>query len=203
MILTWLGRIDYHDGLELQDAARTRVLAGGEDECLLLEHAPVVTLGRRGGVVDEAALERLGTPVVKTDRGGFATWHGPGQLVGYPIVDTRRARLAVPELVRRLGEAMVRVSAACGVGDVIYDADRPGVFRDGRKLGSIGLHLSHGVSTHGFALNIDNDLDGFFAIVPCGFGDLQVSTLARELGRAVSLDEARAHAAAIVKGLVD
>lgn len=177
-----LGRVTYADGLVLQDEAKARVLGGGEDECLLLEHDAVVTLGRRGGVVDRAALEALGTPVVETDRGGFATWHGPGQIVGYPIVDTNRARLGVRELVQRLGEVMRRVAAELGVPDLVYDDARPGVYRAGKKLGSLGLHLHRGVSTHGFALNVCNALDGFRAIVPCGFAELQVSTLSLELG---------------------
>lgn len=182
-----LGRVPYHDGLRLQEEARARVLAGGDDECLVLEHEPVVTLGKRGGLVDRAALERMGTPVVQTERGGFATWHGPGQLVAYPIVDTLRARVGVRRLVRALGALMLGVAADLGLTDLVYDDERPGVYRDGKKLGSLGLHLSRGVTMHGLALNVCNDLDGFHAIVPCGFAELQVSTLSRELGREVSL----------------
>lgn len=196
-----LGRVDYAQGLELQRAARERVLAGGEDECLLLEHDPVVTLGKRGGAVDHAALERLATPVVATERGGFATWHGPGQLVGYPIIDTRRARLGVDTLVARLGALMQGIAATLGVPDLAYDPSRPGVYREGRKLGSIGLHLTHGVTLHGFALNVDNALDGFRAIVPCGYGGLQITTLSLELGRPVALAEAFAVAARLVMSI--
>ena len=185
-----LGRVTYADGLVLQAEAKERVLAGGEDECLLLEHDAVVTLGRRGGVVDRAVLAALGTPVIETDRGGFATWHGPGQIVGYPVVDTNRARLGVRDLVQRLGEVMRSVAAELGVPDLVYDDARPGVYRAGKKLGSLGLHLHRGVSTHGFALNVCNALDGFRAIVPCGFSELQVSTLSLELGRALEVDPA-------------
>ena len=98
-----LGRVPYDAGLVLQEEARARALAGADDECLVLEHDPVVTLGKRGGLVDEAGLAALGTPVVRTDRGGFATWHGPGQLVAYPIIDTARAKVGVRRLVRALG----------------------------------------------------------------------------------------------------
>jgi len=185
-----LGRVSYDDGLRLQEAARARVLAGGDDECLVLEHDPVVTLGKRGGLVDEAGLARLGTPVVRTDRGGFATWHGPGQMVAYPIIDTARAKVGVRRLVRALGTLMLGVASDLGLHDLLYDDERPGVYREGRKLGSLGLHLSRGVTMHGLALNINNDLEGFRAIVPCGFADLQVSTLSRELGRLVTLDSA-------------
>ncbi|PIE19986.1 MAG: lipoate-protein ligase B [Proteobacteria bacterium] len=189
MILRHLGRLGYAPALASQREARARVAAGGEDELLLLEHDPVVTLGRRGGVVDRAALERLATPVVETRRGGLATWHGPGQVVGYPIVDLERARLGVPAFVRRLGEVMIGACAALGVGEVVYDDDRPGVYRDGRKLGSIGLHIRRGVTTHGFALNICNTLDGFAAITPCGFADLVVSTVSRERGASVPFED--------------
>lgn len=180
-----LGRVPYDEGLRLQESARARVLDGGVDEVLLLEHDPVVTLGKRGGLVDRAALERLATPIVQTERGGFATWHGPGQLVAYPIIDTLRARVGVRRLVRALGGLMLGVAADLGLADLVYDDERPGVYREGRKLGSLGLHLSRGVTMHGLALNVCNDLDGFRAIVPCGFAELQVSTLSRELGRAV------------------
>ena len=101
-----LGLVPYGKALRLQEAARDRVLSGGSDELLLLEHPPVVTIGRRGGEFDAEALDALGTEVVKTDRGGLATWHGPGQLVGYPIVNLRRRNMGVADLVQRLGIAM-------------------------------------------------------------------------------------------------
>jgi lipoyl(octanoyl) transferase len=185
-----LGRVPYPDGLRLQEEARSRVLGGADDECLLLEHDPVVTLGKRGGLVDDGSLMRLGTPIVRTERGGFATWHGPGQIVAYPIIDTARAKVGVRRLVRALGTLMLGVAADLGVHDLLYDDERPGVYREGRKLGSLGLHLSRGVTMHGLALNISNELDGFRAIVPCGFADLQVSTLARELGRDIPMGQA-------------
>ncbi len=175
----WLGRIAYGAGLDEQAAARARVMGGGPDELLLLEHESVVTLGRRGGVVDEVALARLRTPVVATDRGGLATWHGPGQLVAYPIFDLRRRGVGVPAFVRALGRAMAQAAARFGVR-AAYDDARPGVYVDGRKLGSLGLHVSHGVSTHGIALNVDCDLAGFQAIDPCGEAGLVITTLARE-----------------------
>lgn len=185
-----LGRVPYREGLEIQREARQRVLAGGEDECFLLEHDPVVTLGKRGGLVDEEALKRLAIPVVRTDRGGFATWHGPGQVVAYPIIDTARAKVGVRRLVRALGALMLRVASDLGLHDLLYDDERPGVYREGKKLGSLGLHLSRGVTMHGLALNINNDLEGFKAIIPCGYADLQVSTVSRELRREVSVEEA-------------
>lgn len=194
MIVHTPGRVDYLAALALQEAARDRVLAGGDDELLLLEHDPVVTLGRRGGLVDRDALARLATPIIESNRGGLATWHGPGQLVGYPIVDLARAGVDVPGFVARLGALMLAVAADHGLDDPAWDPDRPGIYREGRKLGSVGLHIHRGVTAHGFALNVDIDLAGFQAIDPCGFAGLQVSSLTRELGRPVALADALASA---------
>ena len=182
------GRVSYETGLALQLAARARVVAGGPDELLLLEHDPVVTLGRRGGVIDRLALEALQTPVIETNRGGLATWHGPGQLVGYPIVDLGRRGLKVPQFVADLGEVLEEEARSRGVHGAAYDCARPGVYVENRKLAAIGLHLHRGVSTHGFALNVSNRLDGFEAIVPCGLAEVGVTTLERELERAVAFD---------------
>ena len=188
MIVHDLGRLAYSAGLELQKKARARVLEGGPDELLLLEHDPVVTLGRRGGVVDSGALRSLQTPVIETDRGGLATWHGPGQLVGYPIVDLSRAGLKVPRFVEILGEILACEARSHGVEGAAYDCARPGVYVENRKLAAIGLHLHRGVSSHGFAFNVNNTLEGFNAIVPCGLNDLGVTTLEREIGRQVDVE---------------
>ncbi len=183
-----LGRVGYAAGLELQQAARERVTVGGPDELLVLEHEPVVTLGRRGGLVDRRRLAELETEVVTTDRGGLATWHGPGQLVIYPIVSLSRRKLSVPAAVAWLGEAMARVCQELGVSGAAYAPDRPGVYVEGRKLGSIGLHISRGVTTHGLSLNVRNTLDGFAAIEPCGSANLTITTLERESGAALAVE---------------
>lgn len=198
LIVQRLGQTAYLAALDLQHAARERVLAGGPDELLVLEHAAVVTLGRRGGVVNTERLAALETAVVRTDRGGLATWHGPGQLVIYPIVALTRRRLSVPAAIAWLGEAMAKVCRQLGVEAAAYDSERPGVYVHGRKIGSIGLHLRRGVTTHGLSLNVCNDLAGFQAIEPCGDASLTVTTLSRELGRAVALDGV---AAALVDSL--
>ena len=191
MIVHDLGRLSYSAGLELQKRARGRVLEGGPDELLLLEHDPVVTLGRRGGVVDSSALRSLQTPVIETDRGGLATWHGPGQLVGYPIVNLSRAGLKVPGFVEILGEILASEARSHGVEGAAYDCARPGVYVENRKLAAIGLHLHRGVSSHGFAFNVNNTLEGFNAIVPCGLNGLDVTTLARETGCDMAFDAVR------------
>ncbi len=202
MELRWLGRIGYEAALAEQHAVREAVSAGQDDVCLLLEHDPVVTLGRRGGLFDAPALARLETPVIATDRGGYATWHGPGQLVVYPIIDTARARLPIKPLVAALGDVMIGVAEALGLRGVDFDPERPGVYVGGKKLGSIGLHLTRGVTTHGLAINICNDLEGFRAIVPCGFADLQITTVARETGANPTLADARAAAERLLPSLL-
>jgi len=183
-----LGLVDYPDGLVMQKEARDRVLGGGVDELLLLEHAPVVTLGRRGGEVNKASLEALNTAIVQTDRGGLATWHGPGQLVGYPIVDLGRRGISVLDMVDTLGRGMERICQDLGVELAQYECQRPGVYVEGRKLGAIGMHIHRGVTTHGFALNIDCDLAGFRSIVACGEHGMETTSLAQELGRPVSME---------------
>ena len=190
LAISWLGRVPYDAALERQAEARAAVAAGEADRLLLLEHPSVVTLGRRGGIVDRDGLARLDTPVVETDRGGLATWHGPGQLVGYPIVDLARRDLSVPAFVRALGALMVSTCEALGLDGVAYDDARPGVYRGGRKLGSIGLHVQRGVTTHGFALNVDIAFDGFQAITPCGDATLDVTSITRETGNPASLADA-------------
>jgi lipoate-protein ligase B len=183
-----LGQVRYAEGLDIQLDARSRVLGGSPDELLLLEHLPVVTLGRRGGEIRASALEALHTEVIQTDRGGLATWHGPGQLVGYPIVDLARRGLDITTMVNRLGYAMRDVCSNLGLDRLFYDPDRPGLYRDGRKLGAIGMHIHRGVTTHGFALNVDCDLRGFQAIVACGQAGMETTNLAVELGRPIAME---------------
>jgi lipoyl(octanoyl) transferase len=182
-----LGCVTYTEGLEYQEDARRRVIGGAPDELLFLEHDSVVTLGKRGGAVDARRLHDLAIPVIQVDRGGQATWHGPGQIVGYPIVNLRRRKVDVTSLVAHLGFSMADAARGLGVRGVCFDAARPGVYLDGRKLGSIGLHIHRGVSTHGFSLNVSCDLSGFEAIETCGQPGLKVTTLSAEAGRAIAV----------------
>ena len=131
----------------------------------------------------------MNVPVIQTDRGGFATWHGPGQLVVYPVVNLPRMGATVPAFVQRLGEVMEQVCRVLGAREARYDCARPGVYVDGAKVGAIGLHIHRGITTHGLALNANCSLDGFQAIVPCGLSGVGVTTLSLLCGRDIDVAE--------------
>jgi lipoyl(octanoyl) transferase len=182
-----LGTVDYSDALELQERIRA---ARQQDELpdvmLMLEHRPVYTRGRRSGPgelpMGEEWYARQGIETVQTARGGKVTYHGPGQLVGYPIVGVDD----VLEYVRTLERALVAALAQEGVsarGRTDDGVDYTGVWAGERKIASIGVHVSRGVTTHGFAINVDNDLQPFQWIVPCGLDGVQMTSLIRETGR--------------------
>ncbi|WP_343710578.1 lipoyl(octanoyl) transferase LipB [Mycobacterium sp.] len=196
-----LGSVDYRTAWQLQrDVAEARV-AGGPDTLLLLEHPPVYTAGRRT-VAQERPLD--GTPVVDTDRGGKITWHGPGQLVGYPIVGLAEP-LDVVNYVRRLEEALIGVAAELGVAVGRVDG-RSGVWvpgRPARKVAAIGVRVARATTLHGFALNCDCDLEAFSRIVPCGITDAGVTSLSAELGRHVGVDDVRTAVADAVCDALD
>ncbi|MFD1533794.1 lipoyl(octanoyl) transferase LipB [Pseudonocardia aurantiaca] len=187
-----LGLVDYVTAWDLQRAnADARRDGTGPDVLMLLEHPPVFTAGKRTQPEDRPTD---GTPVVDVDRGGRITWHGPGQLVGYPIVGLAEP-LDVVDFVRRLEEALIRVAHDLGVTAAGRIEGRSGVWlpaddrRPERKIGAIGIRVQGGVTLHGFALNCDNDLDAYNRIVPCGIADAGVSTLSAELGRPVPVAE--------------
>ena len=172
-----------------------RVADEAPDTLLLLEHPSVYTAGRRTEA-HERPLD--GTPVVDVDRGGKITWHGPGQLVGYPIVALPEP-MDVVAYVRRLEEALIEVCAGFGLetgrvegrSGVWVAADAPGTgFRPERKVAAIGVRVARGVTMHGFALNCDPDLGAFGAIVPCGIPDAGVTSLSAELGRDITVADA-------------
>ncbi len=185
-----LGRVEYADGLELMRLAAERVRARDPDAdwLFLLEHPPVLTLGRGadpGNVVASPGwLDARGFEIHETDRGGDVTYHGPGQIVAYPVVDLS-ARPDVRRFVGALEEAMIRSCADWNVTAGRHPEHR-GAWIGARKVGAVGVHLSRWISTHGLAFNVDADLGHFGAIVPCGIGDpsLGVTTLAAELRRA-------------------
>ena len=181
-----LGLVPYDDAWALQRQVHAEVVAGADDVVLLLEHPPVFTAGKRT-LPHERPLD--GTPVVDVDRGGKITWHGPGQVTGYPVV-----RLADPvdvvAYVRRLEQVLIEVCAEVGLATDRVEG-RSGVWTpDGaRKVAAIGIRVAHGVTMHGFALNCDPDLSAYGAIVPCGIADAGVTSLSAELGRDVTVEE--------------
>jgi lipoyl(octanoyl) transferase len=185
-----LGSIDYLEAWDLQRSlAVARAEDTGPDTMLLLEHPPVYTAGKRTEP-DERPDD--GTPVIDVDRGGKITWHGPGQLVGYPIV-----RLAEPidvvHFVRRLEQALIAVCDELGVRTGRVEG-RPGVWlaadhRPERKVAAVGIRVQRGVTMHGFELNCDADLAAFDRIIPCGIRDAGVTSLSAELGRQVTVAE--------------
>ncbi|KZS86025.1 lipoate-protein ligase B [Mycobacterium persicum] len=202
-----LGTIDYRDAWQVQrELADTRV-AGGPDTLLLLEHPPVYTAGRRTEPHERPINDSAGTPVLDTDRGGKITWHGPGQLVGYPIIGLAEP-LDVVNYVRRLEESLIKVCTDLGLEAGRVDG-RSGVWlaadagRPARKIAAIGVRVSRATTLHGFALNCDCDLGAFTAIVPCGITDAGVTSLTAELGRPVTVDDVRSAVAEAVCDALD
>jgi lipoyl(octanoyl) transferase len=199
-----LGSIDYRAAWQLQREVGDARVAGGPDTLLLLEHPPVYTAGKRTETHERPADQ---TPVIDVDRGGKITWHGPGQLVGYPIIGLAEP-LDVVNFVRRLEQSLIAVCAEYGVDAGRVDG-RSGVWlpaddaRPARKIASIGIRVARGVTLHGFALNCDCDLGAFSAIVPCGIADAGVTSLTAELGRRVSVDDVRARVAQAVCDALD
>lgn len=182
----WLGRVDYEPTWrEMQSFTATRTAATA-DELWFLEHPPVFTVGLAG---DPAHLLAPGDiPVVNVDRGGQVTYHGPGQLVAYALVDLKRNRLGVHALVHALEDAVIDVVSRRGV-IAVARRDAPGVYVDGRKLASVGLRIRRGASYHGLAFNVDMDLSPFQRINPCGMAGLEVTQLATLAPPAPSLPE--------------
>jgi lipoyl(octanoyl) transferase len=184
--------VDYEDGWQRQREVHAAVAEGREpDTTLLLEHSPVYTAGKRTRP-EQRPFD--GTPVVDVDRGGLITWHGPGQLVGYPIVALKGVPIDVVAHVRRLEDAMMRMTREFGVETVRVEG-RSGVWVladdhvPDRKLGAIGVRVSKRVTMHGFALNCDADLSWADNIVACGIEDAGVSSISREAGRTVTVQD--------------
>jgi lipoyl(octanoyl) transferase len=188
-----LGRIGYAEGVELQKSLVQQRVAGAIDDTLLfVEHPPVITLGvkTRGNLAhvraDAAALATQGVEVHESGRGGDVTFHGPGQLVGYPIIDLKPDRQDVHRYVRDLEDVLIRTAADFGIvaGRV---KGLSGAWVGDAKLAAIGVRISRWVTSHGFALNVTTDLAGFDLIVPCGIADRGVTSLSALLGRDVAM----------------
>ena len=187
--LTRHGVIDYEKAWQVQRNIHADVVAGSRpNTLLLLEHPSVYTAGRR---TLDSEKPQDGTPVITVDRGGKITWHGPGQIVGYPIV-----KLANPHelvgFVREIEAGLINVCADLGIGATCVSG-RSGVWirddKGDRKIAAIGIRVTQGVTMHGFALNVNPDLSNFTRIIPCGIADAEVTSIEKELGRPVSIDE--------------
>ncbi|MFL6021810.1 MAG: lipoyl(octanoyl) transferase LipB [Marmoricola sp.] len=189
-----LGLVEYRAAWELQREEHAEVVAGGADRVLLLEHPPVFTCGKRTAPGDRP-LDPGGADVIDVDRGGQITFHGPGQLVGYPIV-TLPDHVLVVDYVRRVEEALIGVCTELGVTTARVPG-RSGVWLRAdparglgeRKIAALGIRVSRGVTMHGFAINCDVDLGWYDRFVPCGIADAGVTSLSAELGRDVTVSE--------------
>lgn len=191
-----LGLTDYAAAYDIQVrlVARRKTGRPADDVFLMTEHYPVFTLGRRGGrenlVVSEGFLKAQGVDLVQIERGGYITYHGPGQLVLYPIVHLREAHMSVASYVDRLEELMIRLAADAGVS-AARDERNHGVWVAGKKLGSIGIAIRHGVSFHGLALNVINSLEPFSWVNPCGLTGVRMTSLQEQTGQKLDLTTVR------------
>jgi lipoyl(octanoyl) transferase len=201
-----LGRRRYGEVLELQRQLCRQRLAGeiNDDILLLVEHEPVITLGRgtrpESLPLSAAVLERRGLPVFEVERGGDVTYHGPGQLVGYPVIDLRQHREDLHWYLRRLEAGLIGALAKLGI-EAGPNPGLTGVWTNGRKIASIGIHVKQWVTFHGFALNVSTDLSYFDLIVPCGIRDVVMTSVAREMGRSASPELWEQTQSAVIEGL--
>ncbi len=198
MITRWLGRVEYEPTWRAMQRFTDERDADSEDELWLLEHPPVFTLGM---AADPAHVLAAGDiPVVQTDRGGQVTYHGPGQLVVYPLIDIRRLGIGVRDLIVALEKSVIDLIVPYGVR-AVGRRDAPGVYVEGRKLASVGMRIRRGASYHGLALNVDMDLTPFARINPCGMVGMEVTQL-RELGVSGNVEQiGRDLASGLARGL--
>ncbi len=180
----WLGRVDYPEALALQERL---VAEHATNILLLLEHEPIYTIGRKP---DQSSLRTglLPHPVIQTNRGGQATYHGPGQLVGYPIIDLNELRRDLHHYLRTLEELLIEILAVYEV-HARQREGLTGVWVEDRKIASIGVGVRKWITMHGFALNVGSDLSGFASITPCGIVGVRMTSLSLELGRDVTVKE--------------
>jgi lipoyl(octanoyl) transferase len=201
-----LGAVPYREAWDLQRSLAAAVSQGAiPDTVLLLEHPPVITLGRRAEPGELHVPEEADVEIVETDRGGKSTYHGPGQLVCYPILDLTRHGEDVKRYCRNLEEALKITLKSFGLqGETIEGLTGVWLTPPPRKVASIGIHIAKWVTTHGYALNVDLDPAPFTTwITACGLEDTAFTTIARELGRPVAVDEVRPHAAAALGEVFD
>ena len=191
----WLGSVPYRQAWDLQaDLVRELRAGDGADTLLLLEHPHVFTMGKAASaddlLWDEAERSRRGVEIVWSDRGGEATYHGPGQLVGYPVMDLQHLDLTIPAYLEKLERSLIEYLHTLGVDSEPGKPGLTGVWRDDEKLAAIGIKLNRSVVSHGFALNLTTDLAYFDGIVPCGHADLRPTSVEAVTGRRVATREA-------------
>jgi lipoyl(octanoyl) transferase len=190
MKIEWLGRIDYQTGLGIQEERLNECLNRGEESVILLEHEPVYTIGR---LLDKSSLrvvDQLPYPVFETNRGGQATYHGPGQLVGYPILDLRARGRDLHRYLRKLEDLLIDLLKEFEIKGSKVEG-KTGVWVQERKIASIGVGIRKWVTMHGFALNVASDLSGFQSITPCGLSGVRMTSISIESGNEVSLETVR------------
>jgi lipoyl(octanoyl) transferase len=184
----WLGRLNFGDALALQEeiVAGKRNHHSAADEILLLEHDPVYTIGRTPDQSSLRGATHLPHPLYSINRGGQATYHGPGQLIGYPIIDLRRCGQDLHRYLRWLEQLVIEALEGCGIQATRREG-LTGVWMGNRKIASIGVGVRHWITMHGFALNVGGDLSPFGHIVPCGISNVTVTSIEKETGRPFSL----------------
>ena len=186
LIVRHLGLVDYQPTLDAMRRLTAERDAATPDEIWLLQHPPVFTQGQAGKA--EHVLAAGDIPVIQVERGGQVTYHGPGQLVGYLMLDLRRRGLGVRELVTAMEESLVELLAGYGV-EAAPKPDAPGVYVDGAKIASLGLRVRRGCSFHGLALNVDMDMQPFSRINPCGYSGLRMTQLGEQVSAPVDIGE--------------
>lgn len=190
-----LGRYDYRRGLELQERM-LKQRQDGEiiDTLVLVEHNPVLTLGKSGKreniVASDQALSKEGIEIVEIGRGGDVTYHGPGQIVGYPIINIKNHKLGVKDYVHKIEELFIRLTDREYGLESYRDEINNGVWLNGKKITAVGFSVKRWVTMHGFAFNLNTNLDHFKYIIPCGISGREATSLAAELGRELDFDEA-------------
>ncbi|HEY0793308.1 MAG TPA: lipoyl(octanoyl) transferase LipB [Chthoniobacterales bacterium] len=187
------GRISFAAGLQLQERQVERCLASGEEAVFLLEHEAVYTIGRRPDKTSLGDVGRLPFPVHEINRGGQATFHGPGQLVAYPVLNLNERGRDLHRYLRELETVLINLLAESGL-EASRVSGKTGAWVQGRKIASIGVGVRRWISMHGLALNVGSDLSGFAAITPCGLPGVTMTSLSRELGREVPVE--------FIKGLI-
>jgi len=185
----WLGRVEFEKAFAMQEEiVRGKVAGTAQDELLLLEHEPVYTIGRTPDQSSLREAAHLPHPVVQINRGGQATYHGPGQLVGYPILDLKKHGQDLHRYLRALEEMLIELLAVYGIVGRRQEG-LTGVWVGPRKIASIGVGVRHWISMHGFALNVCGDLSAFNEITPCGIAGVEMTNLEQEADRPISVEE--------------